>query len=68
VVGGGFNGVETVGELNQFVRDTIKAYYKNIYMTDVKVILINATDKILEQVDEELGIPISHILFQKQKY
>ena len=26
VVGGGFNGVETVGELNHFVRDTIKEY------------------------------------------
>ena len=55
VVGGGFNGIETVGELNHFVRDSIEKYYKNIYMTDVKVILISATDKILEQVDEELG-------------
>jgi NADH:quinone reductase (non-electrogenic) len=55
VVGGGFNGVETVGELNHFVRDTIKEYYKNIYNADVKVILFNATDKILEQVDEKLG-------------
>jgi len=55
VVGGGFNGIETVGELNHFVRDSVVKYYKNIYMTDVKVILISATDKILEQVDEELG-------------
>jgi NADH dehydrogenase len=55
VVGGGFNGIETVGELNHFVRDSIRKYYKNIYMTDVKVILVSATDKILEQVDEELG-------------
>ena len=55
VVGGGFNGIETVGELNHFVRDSIEKYYENIYMTDVKVILVSATDKILEQVDEELG-------------
>jgi NADH dehydrogenase len=55
VVGGGFNGIETVGELNDFVRETIMAYYKNIYMSDVKVILVSATDKILEQVDEKLG-------------
>jgi NADH:ubiquinone reductase (H+-translocating) len=55
VVGGGFNGVETVGELNHFVRDSVEKYYKNIYMTDIKVILVSATDKILEQVDEELG-------------
>ena len=55
VVGGGFNGIETVGELNHFVRDSIKKYYKNILMTDVRVILVSASDKILEQVDEQLG-------------
>jgi NADH dehydrogenase len=55
VVGGGFNGIETVGELNDFVRETIRAYYKNIYMSDVRVILVSATDKILEEVDEKLG-------------
>jgi NADH:ubiquinone reductase (H+-translocating) len=55
VVGGGFNGIETVGELNDFIRETIRAYYKNIYMSDVRVILVSATDKILEQVDEKLG-------------
>jgi NADH:quinone reductase (non-electrogenic) len=55
VVGGGFNGIETVGELNDFVRGTIRAYYKSIYMSDVRVILVSATDKILEQVDEKLG-------------
>jgi NADH:ubiquinone reductase (H+-translocating) len=55
VVGGGFNGVETVGEINGFIRETIRSYYKNVYMSDVRVILVSATDKILEQVDEKLG-------------
>ena len=55
VVGGGFNGIETVGELNHFVRECIEKYYKNIYMSDVRVILVSASDKILEQVDEQLG-------------
>jgi len=55
VVGAGFNGVETVGELNHFVRDSIQKYYKNIYMSDVRIILVSGSDKILEQVDEELG-------------
>ena len=55
VVGGGFNGVETVGEINDFIRETIRSYYKNIYMSDVRVILVSATEKILEQVDEKLG-------------
>src|SRR5919197_927609 len=30
VVGGGFSGVETVGELNDFVRDSINEFYHNI--------------------------------------
>ena len=55
VVGGGFSGVETVGAINGFVRDTIKQYYPYIYMSDVRVILVSATDKILEQIDERLG-------------
>jgi NADH:ubiquinone reductase (H+-translocating) len=55
VVGGGFNGVETVGAINDFVRESIKNYYKNIYMTEVKMMLVHTGDKLLEQVDEELG-------------
>jgi NADH dehydrogenase len=55
IVGGGFSGVETVGAVNDFVRDTVKLYYPNIYMSDVRVILVSATGKILEQIDEELG-------------
>jgi NADH:ubiquinone reductase (H+-translocating) len=55
VVGGGFSGVETVGAVNDFVRESIKQYYPDIYMSDVRVILVSATDKILEQIDEELG-------------
>lgn len=55
VVGGGFSGVETVGAINDFLREAIKGYYKTIYMTQLRVILIHASDKLLEQVDEELG-------------
>ena len=50
-----FNGIETVGELNDFVRETVRKYYKNIYMTDIRIIVVNAGDKILDQVDGDLG-------------
>ncbi len=55
VVGGGFNGVETVGALNDFIRESILCYYKNICMTEVRVILVHTTDRLLEQIDEPLG-------------
>ena len=55
VVGGGFNGIETVGALNDYVRGTIKNYYYNINSTLVRIILVEAGKKILDQVDEDLG-------------
>lgn len=55
VVGGGFNGIETVAELNDFVRDAIRIYYKDIYMTDLRVIVVSSEDKILKEIGEELG-------------
>jgi NADH dehydrogenase len=55
VVGGGFNGVETVGTINDFIRESVKDSYENIYMSEVKIILVHTSDKLLEQVDEELG-------------
>ena len=52
---GGFNGVETVGAINHFTRESIKDYYKNIDITEVRVILIDTNEKLLAEVDEELG-------------
>lgn len=55
MAGGGFNGVETVGAINHFIRESIKDYYKNIHMSEVKVILSDSNEKLLAEVDEELG-------------
>jgi NADH dehydrogenase len=48
-------GVETVGELNDFVKEIVRQFYKDIFMTDIKIILVNSHDKILPEVGEELG-------------
>jgi NADH dehydrogenase len=53
VVGGGFSGVETVGELNDFVRDSVKQFYHNIDIKYVKVILVNSGPRVLPEVSEE---------------
>ena len=50
VVGGGFSGVETVGELNEFVRESAEKYYRNISPEDIQVILIASGDKILPEI------------------
>jgi NADH dehydrogenase len=56
VIGGGFSGVEAIGELNAFVRDSIRAFYHNIdILKDVRVILVNANGRILPEVSESLS-------------
>ena len=54
VVGGGFAGVETAGEINDFVSDASK-YYPHITKEDVKVILIESSSKILAGFPESLA-------------
>ena len=56
VVGGGFAGVETIGEINDFIKESIRDYYQNIDIKDVRVILINSGSGILPEMDERLGI------------
>jgi NADH dehydrogenase len=55
VIGGGFSGVEIVGELNDFVRDSIKHFYHNIESLDARVILVNSSRRILPEVTEDLS-------------
>lgn len=55
VVGGGFSGVETVGEINEFIKESVKQYYHNIDIKDIKVILVSSSDRILPEMDESLG-------------
>ncbi len=50
VVGGGFAGVETVGELNDFIRESAKKFYRNISYDNIRIILVSAGDKILPEI------------------
>lgn len=54
VAGGGFAGVETAAELNDFVRAAGR-YYPNIRPSDVRIVLVHAGDRILPEVSESLS-------------
>ncbi|MGC1425142.1 MAG: NAD(P)/FAD-dependent oxidoreductase [Nitrosotalea sp.] len=56
VVGGGFAGIETVGELNALVRDIVRDFYHDIDIQDIRVVLVNAGDKILPEVSDDLSL------------
>ncbi|MDE1765626.1 MAG: NAD(P)/FAD-dependent oxidoreductase [Thaumarchaeota archaeon] len=55
VAGGGFSGVETVSEINDFVRESAENFYRNIDNDKIRAILVSAGEKILPEVGPELG-------------
>ncbi|WP_079169135.1 NAD(P)/FAD-dependent oxidoreductase [Streptomyces sp. CC77] len=53
-VGGGYAGVEALGELEDMARYTSR-YYRNIKPEDLKWVLVEASDRILPEVGEQMG-------------
>ncbi|MFD7134583.1 NAD(P)/FAD-dependent oxidoreductase [Streptomyces sp. NPDC059894] len=53
-VGGGYAGVEALGELEDMARYATR-YYHNVKPEDMKWVLVEASDRILPEVGEEMG-------------
>jgi NADH dehydrogenase len=54
VAGGGFSGVETAAELNDFVRDAARDY-RHLDPSEVNVILVHSGDRILPELSVDVG-------------
>ena len=54
VAGGGFAGVETLAELNDFVRGAGR-FYPSVKDSDIRMILIHSGDRILPEVNRSLS-------------
>jgi NADH:ubiquinone reductase (H+-translocating) len=54
VAGGGFAGVETLAELNDFVREAGK-FYPRIRADEIRMILVHSGPRILPEVSESLS-------------
>jgi NADH dehydrogenase len=55
IVGGGFAGVETAGEINDFIKDSAKDYYHNIDSKNIRTIIIQSGNRLLPEMSEELA-------------
>jgi NADH:ubiquinone reductase (H+-translocating) len=53
-VGGGYTGVEALAELEDFARSACR-FYHTVEPSDLRWVLVEATDRILPTVDEALG-------------
>jgi NADH dehydrogenase len=54
VAGGGFSGVETIGELQEMVSRSLK-YFRNVAPKEVRFKLIHSGDVLLPEMPESLG-------------
>lgn len=54
VAGGGFAGIETIGSVNDLVRDSLK-FYRNIDPDSVRVVVVHPGDVVLPELGPELG-------------
>lgn len=55
IVGGGFAGVEIATEINHFLHDAVKNFYKNVEASKIRVIIVSARNGILPEVGDDLG-------------
>ncbi|MFG1947887.1 NAD(P)/FAD-dependent oxidoreductase [Nonomuraea sp. NPDC048826] len=54
VVGAGFAGVEALAELEDMAKDSTR-YYRNIRPSDVRWVLVEASNRVLPEVGPEMG-------------
>ena len=54
VIGGGFSGVETAGELDDLLK-AAERYYKNVAREDCRVILLQGGERLLPELSKKLG-------------
>ncbi|WP_433434629.1 NAD(P)/FAD-dependent oxidoreductase [Nonomuraea sp. CA-141351] len=54
VVGAGFAGVEALAELEDMAKDSTR-YYRNIRPSDLRWVLVEATNRVLPEVGPEMG-------------
>ena len=54
IIGGGFSGVETAGELIDFLEASLR-YYPRIQRDDIRVILLHSQNRLLPELSASLG-------------
>ncbi|HEY9155112.1 MAG TPA: NAD(P)/FAD-dependent oxidoreductase, partial [Opitutaceae bacterium] len=61
IVGGGYTGVETGGQILDLLQDA-KRLYANLQTTPLRVVLVHSRGHLLEEIGERLGDYAQHVL------
>lgn len=61
VGGGGFSGVETMGEISEMIRRTLR-FYPNVRQSDIRTVIVQSGARLLPELPEKLGRYAERIL------
>lgn len=64
VIGGGFSGIETVGEIKELIDRSLR-YYPNIKASEIRVVVLEFADRILNEMPESLAAYAQNKLNQR---
>src|SRR5579863_9648068 len=64
VVGGGYTGVETAGQMFDFVRQA-HTYYANLRGVGFRVVLVHAGDELMAEIGPEMGAYARRVLVKR---
>jgi len=64
VIGGGFSGIETVGEIKELIDRSLR-YYPNINASEIRVVVLEFSDRILNEMPESLAAYAQNKLNQR---
>lgn len=64
VAGGGFAGVETIGGINDFLRESLK-FYPHLDESMLRVVLVHPKAVVLPELNEKLGVYAQEKLAQR---
>ncbi len=64
VGGGGFSGVETIGEISEMIQRTLR-FYPNIDAADIRAVLVQAGDRVLPELPAKLSRYAERILTKR---
>lgn len=64
VAGGGFSGVETIGELSEMLHKVLK-HFKNIEPSELRLCLVHSRDTLLPEMPDGLGAAAKDILSKR---
>ncbi|MDT2073651.1 MAG: FAD-dependent oxidoreductase [Planktomarina sp.] len=55
IIGGGFSGIETVGEIKELI-DRSLCYYPNIQSSEIRVVVLEFSNRVLNEMPESLAV------------